>query len=1209
MSKMIKTAKEFQYSVNIAYDLQNPEKLRGFIPTKSFLGLLEDILLSTEIPSTNRARILIGAYGKGKSHIVLTILSILNHHEPMSDFVHLSEKLKENPQLLALVKNCYESNKRLLPVLITGSSTSLSQSFLVSLKNTLSENNLSSLMPETNYKAAVAAIKKWQSEYPEVAKQLEKSAETSTSNFIAKLEDFNIDYYRLFEKIYPSLTAGSHFNPFLGFDVVEIYESVAKELRHRGLFDGLYVVYDEFSKYLEANIESASVSDTKMLQDFAEKSCRSGENQLHILLISHKEISNYIDKLPKQKTDGWRGISERFDHILLNNNFSQVYEIISTVIQKDAKYYENFKAEHKEEFCLVESGYKKHEIFKDVRRDGGIQNLLFQTFPLHPVSTFILPRLSERIAQNERTLFTFLSAKGEATLPAFLSQYDDKKFSLVTPDLIFDYFEPLLKKEIHSGELHDIYHITSVILEKIGRDDDNVRLGLERKIIKSLSLIYILAQFEKLKPLSEEIVRIYSFSYPQEEIEAALKNLIEKEFVIYLRQSNSYLKLKETSGVDILSAIHDEIEKQKNHFSLCKVLNDNNSEKFLYPYRYNDEKEMTRYFEFRFVDFDYVQRPDFKSKDSTATPDGMVYAVLCKDSSEWKSAKDLVMTVSKNHKREIFIIPKRLKKIEKAAKELNAILELKASAADDEILSSEYQVVLEDVADVIRSFILDFSRPERNSSIYIYAGKEENIKRRAELTELLSKIFDKAYSKSPIINNEAINKNAITSMAYNSRRKILAGLLRTPLEKDLGLSGSGQDVAIMRSTLMHTKMLLQNESTEQVELNLYFEDDKYNLNPMLNVIQDFVKNADNERKSFDELYEKLVSSKNKIGARKGIIPIYMAAVFGRIKNQIVIYSGEHEIPLNADSLALINEHPQDFSLLRFELDDTKKEYLSKLGRIFSEWLSGNKYSEAESVYEAMRNWYLSLPKYASESKCEHSKFIKCLAQDFGAQELLFVKLPENFGNPSANPEVALKIQNAKIFYDNFILDVKSKLISEIKKIFGGSEEETLSHTLVAWQTNLNLSTLNHLFADGTEKLIASIQASYVNDEELIDALTVVATDLHIANWIETTEQVFLKRICAWKKTAERFNSMQISAKNKSASQNISGGSDSYSVQFPIGGGKILTRSFEKISESPRSRLLYNRLTDALDAMGQSMSESEKRQVLMDVLQALCGGET
>lgn len=77
MSKMISVAPGFQYSVNIAYDLNNNEKLQDFIPTKSSLDLLDDILLSTRDSSNDRARVLIGAYGKGKSHIVLTILSIL----------------------------------------------------------------------------------------------------------------------------------------------------------------------------------------------------------------------------------------------------------------------------------------------------------------------------------------------------------------------------------------------------------------------------------------------------------------------------------------------------------------------------------------------------------------------------------------------------------------------------------------------------------------------------------------------------------------------------------------------------------------------------------------------------------------------------------------------------------------------------------------------------------------------------------------------------------------------------------------------------------------------------------------------------------------------------------------------------------------------------------------------------------------------------
>lgn len=64
MSQMISVASGFQYSVNIGYDLNSDEKLKNFIPTKSALKLLEEVLLSTSDSSTERSRILIGAYGK-----------------------------------------------------------------------------------------------------------------------------------------------------------------------------------------------------------------------------------------------------------------------------------------------------------------------------------------------------------------------------------------------------------------------------------------------------------------------------------------------------------------------------------------------------------------------------------------------------------------------------------------------------------------------------------------------------------------------------------------------------------------------------------------------------------------------------------------------------------------------------------------------------------------------------------------------------------------------------------------------------------------------------------------------------------------------------------------------------------------------------------------------------------------------------------------
>lgn len=307
MSKMISVASGFQYSVNIGYDLNNDDKLKNFIPTKSALALLEEILLSTNPTSNERARVLIGAYGKGKSHIVLTILAMLMKRE-LELFKKSMPKIKENQRLYQCVQNYYESENKILPVIITGSNTSLPQAFLLALQRTLSINDLLDVMPETNYKAAVNVINRWEREFPDTYKKLKELLDVPVKKYIEDLQNYSTEAYEKFEKIYPSLTAGSVFNPFLGFDVVDLYEEAVRGLKSKG-YTGIYVIYDEFSKFLEANITEASVSDTKMLQDFAEKCNRSGSLQMHLMLISHKEISNYIDKLPKQIVDGWRGVS------------------------------------------------------------------------------------------------------------------------------------------------------------------------------------------------------------------------------------------------------------------------------------------------------------------------------------------------------------------------------------------------------------------------------------------------------------------------------------------------------------------------------------------------------------------------------------------------------------------------------------------------------------------------------------------------------------------------------------------------------------------------------------------------------------------------------------------------------------------------------------------------------------------------------------
>ena len=1202
MNKMVSVASRFQYSVNIGYDLGNEEKLRNFIPTKSALELLEDILRSTSPMSTDRARVLIGAYGKGKSHIVLTILSMLMKKD-LCLFEKLLPKIKDNPRLLQLVSNYYESDNKILPVVISGSNTSLTQAFLLSLQRTLASFDLLKLLPETNYHAAVSVILRWEKDFPDTYNSFKSSLDEPVSTFVERLNNFDVSAYETFEKAYPQLTSGSIFNPFLGFDVVELYESVVKSLGSEG-YTGIYVVYDEFSKFLEANITDASVSDTKMLQDFAEKCNRSGALQLHLMLISHKEISNYIDKLPKQKVDGWRGVSERFKHIHLNNNFTQTYEIISTVIQHKEPEWTKYCESHRGDFDALFGRYSKHQMFVDAA--GDLNTAIIGCYPLHPVSTFILPRLSERVAQNERTLFTFLSAEGTATLASFLNSCDDE-FRLLTPDLIYDYFEPLFKKEAYAGDIHSTYVLTSSILAQLPENT------LCTKIIKTISLIYILEQFERLSPTKEQIVGIFSSAYPVEEIEHSISDLIEKELVIYVKRSNDFLQLKRTSGVDIWQKIRDLTERQASKNRVKDILNASNFDNYMYPARYNDEHEMTRFFEFCFIDEDEINGDvDWYIKSKAIDADGVIFGIVPKSENNTESIKTTLVKASEGLKQIVFVTLKHYKSIHEIIREFAAVVDLRDQAANDPILFDEYEVVFEDLQEVIKEFIGRFTHPEKNSAVYIYDGQVKDIHRKSALTELMSSICDEVFYATPIINNESVNKKEITSIALTSRNKIIGALLRGELEPNLGLIGNGQEVSIMRSTLVRPGIWY--EANGVAELRMTPDDE--NMRNLLSVIEGFfLKARQHGPVSFSELYDLLTSPEHHIGLRKGLIPIYIAVVLHKYRKQTVICDRVGPISTSVDTLLQINATPETYTLEYLDWNPEKENYIKQLAEAFSDYIveaekSGNSY---DYVAAAMRRWYMALPKYTKDSRTRPGgktivkrqiDLLKLLRQNVGASDLLFKRLPELFGYTGEfTSDVAEDVINAKNSIDGLIDDLKEFLVTGTKQCFSGNTtpddggKATLTSVVFEWCELLDTKIYEQLFPDGTDRFLLLLRNAGNDEYELISRLGKLATGLRLEDWDDKTSITYFATIDRFITTARDFHSSVVAETiNDTAS---------YQITFSDDVGQKTTRRFEKVDVSSRGKLLFNQINSALDAMGHAISEQEKRQSLMEILKKLC----
>ncbi len=1194
LNEIISIASGFQSSVNIEYDFNDERKIAGFIPTSSALNIIDSILENTEAGNNERAKILTGAYGRGKSHIVLVALSIL-YNKDEKKFQSLLKKIKRfDTESAQRIENFISSKKRLLPVIINGNSGNLAHSFLHAVQQALRSYELEDIMPETHFSAAIETIERWKKDYPETFERFCGLISVPETTFIQRLANSDESTYRSFVDIHPQLTAGSLFNPFVNANVVDVYDKINTALKAKG-FSGMYVVYDEFGKYLETSISHTTESEMKLLQDFAEKCNRESSQQLHLMLICHKDISNYIDDgLPKEKVDGWRGISGRFEHLVLSNNFHQMYEIIAATISK-RKGWKKYCQKHETVFSELLQISKQGNFLS-----GKEELVVRECYPLHPVTTFLLPRLSERIAQNERTLFTFLTSNQKNTLKEFVANADDA-FPLVTPDRLYDYFEQELRKELKSSELHNIYLLAARLLNQVEAN------SLDAKIIKTIAIIYCVQQFERVSPTIEMLCNIFCIEFDRKTITDKIDELINQKYIVYRKNSNNFLCLKESSGIDINAELDAETQRLQAEFDIESALNMCSESNYLYPVKHNENNCITRYFEFKFIQYQNLKKgimPVIKAGAS-----GCVYAVVFQSDSELQKAlkkKDFRI----EDDRCVIIVPSFFSSIYESVYRFLAAKKLRDNCGnEDAVLRSEFDLIADDLETVVFQYVIQYIKPELGLASFYYQSKKQAITRRSKLTELLSNVCDRIYPHTPIINNESINKDRLPGVAITNRSKLTTAILENDvIQPYLGLSGTGQDVSFMRSTLMQTKILRQNEDGS---LELSAENAEESIRYILNIIHDFFRSTATEgERSFAELYSILVDYQHGIGMKKGVIPVYVAVVLHDLKKDLVIKSNGFEVKINSDALNSINEKPELYSVLMEDWDTDKREYLSALEKLYSDFIIDKERALNSFAYiaSAIDRWYLALPKCAKEMQNfyssgksiskKHRAFFQLLrTPKTNARDFLMVQVPNAFNVEGANSNLAEEIAKCKQELDNAKQNLVDKVISVISDVFGGAAGMSLKAVLSDWYENLSQATIQNLFANNENAILKQI-STVTNDEyTFAGRMAKAVTGLRIDDWNNSLLQNFITSLLAFRTTVEEYDSNADQHKEKRGKQ--------YRIVTVNENGEEEVRSFDRIEYSRRAQLLYRDITGAISDMGQSISEQEKRQVLFEILESLC----
>ena len=146
----------------------------------------------------------------------------------------------------------------------------------------------------------------------------------------------------------------------------------------------------------------------KILQDMCELANNSKEQQIHITFVAHKSIKEYGNALPQDMINAFKGVEGRLKEIRFIVSAQNNYELLQHVIKKKGTEYKAWLKEENNSEIIKES--YKIPCFQSMFKFSDYQQIVVKgAFPMLPLTAYALLNISEKVAQNERSIFTFLA--------------------------------------------------------------------------------------------------------------------------------------------------------------------------------------------------------------------------------------------------------------------------------------------------------------------------------------------------------------------------------------------------------------------------------------------------------------------------------------------------------------------------------------------------------------------------------------------------------------------------------------------------------------------------------------------------------------------------------------------------------------------------------------------------------------------------------
>ena len=820
------------------------------------------------------------------------------------------------------------------------------------------------------------------------------------------------------------------------------------------------IVLDEFGKNLEFAADDPSVGDLFILQQIAERLVGDDAPTGLLITFQHLSFTDYAHGLPATRLQEWNKVQGRFDDLSFLEAHDQTAQLVQASIEVKVPKTDRSRIRQWAKFAA--STVESLELGKLVPTDP---ERIAAAYPVHPLGLAVLPELTARYGQHERSLFGFLTADEPHSLRAFLETEIPAEggLPLIGLDELYDFF---------IGAAADVPTITTNASRWI---EIRTRLresqGLpaeERSMLKTIGLLNLVSSGGPLRASRLILEFVLGDSA------AVLRQLEERGVITYRGFADEY-RIWEGSDVNLPAEIAVERERAEVA-SISDHLAAASSPAARIAQRHAHQSGTLRFFEAR-----YVADEDIGINLSTDADGLIIYLLGDSDPTELASKTSDGRPV-------VYATTSEYLRIRDAAVEAAALTSLLASNAAvraDRVALQEARHRAGVAQAALRRRLEAAYDPLRAGVQWVARGKITDVVGPQALSSLLSDLCDESYSSAPVIRNEMLNRQQLTSQGAKARRLVLEGMIERSGEERFGITGYGPEATIYDSVLATNKIHTSDANGFALrppsQRNTFYKAWKFVLETL---------RTSDRPVSLGTIVDAL--GRPPFGMRSGVIPVLTIAVLATHADEIAIYQdGSFEPVLSADLAERMIKIPSRVTLRYTHTSGRRESVINYLRTALDipEFDLGNiRNATLLSVIRPMVATLRTVPKYGmrtTEISAEAQSLRTMLTSIREPDELIFQTLPTAVGvAPFASDEVVSDVR-AKDYAGRVtdamleIVRAYPALLDRVASDIGGAFD--VSSDLVHLREDLRARS-RHLAKRVLDQQLRSFLLFAVNDE-------------------------------------------------------------------------------------------------------------------------------